>query len=156
MRPSPPAAAARANAPQVRSAPLLAAASHPANYNTYTNGAYPPSPTQHASDPQQQMYDREYLDRIVAQTSENLIDIFAPPLLPAMSVTPSSRGEWYRGLLERVAAPEAAPAEVVLAGAAAVGADERSWLKGLVERGEEARRGVSHVEGVGRLVVGLD
>ena len=73
-----------------------------------------------------------------------------------MSVTPSSRGEWYRSLLERTSPPAPAVEMPVVADAQEVTSDERSWIKGLLERGEEAVREVSNVREVGALVVGLD
>jgi len=124
------------------------------------NAGYPPSPTAVAiQDPQQLLHEREYLDRLVAQTSENLIDIFAPPMLAgvpsSMSITPSSRGEWYRNMLEHISPP--APVEApVLGDAKEVDAEERVWLRGLLERGEDAVREVTRVREVGALVVGLD
>ncbi|KAF8537341.1 hypothetical protein BDD12DRAFT_807027 [Trichophaea hybrida] len=124
-------------------------------YATYTG--YPPSPT---VAPQQLLHEREYLDRLVAQTSENLIDIFAPPMLTgaSMSITPSSRGEWYRGLLERTSPPSLSPvleAPVIL-DSDIVKSEERRWLDELLKRGEEAVKEVAKVKEVGRLVVGLE
>lgn len=125
------------------------------------NSGYPPSPTAVAvQDPQQLLHEREYLDRLVVQTSENLIDIFAPPMLAgapsSMSITPSSRGEWYRNLLERTSPPAPAVEVPVLGEAKEVDADERVWLRGLLERGEDAVRELARVREVGALVVGLD
>lgn len=127
-----------------------------AQYSTF----YPPSPLAVAIDPSQQLHEREYLDRLVAQTSEHLIDIFAPPVL-AMSVTPSSRGEWYRSLLEReevVVGGEGSGGKgmVEVRDAAEVGSDERKWLESLLGKGEEAVKEVATVKSVGRLVVGLE
>jgi hypothetical protein len=93
----------------------------------------------------------------VAQTSEHLIDIFAPPVL-AMSVTPSSRGEWYRSVLERCegAAGEGEGAAVIVGEPGEVGREERRWLGDVLRRGEEAVKEVAKVRSVGALVVGLD
>jgi len=125
------------------------------------NTGYPPSPTAVAvQDPQQLLHEREYLDQIVAQTSEDLIDIFAPPMLAgvpsSMSITPSSRGEWYRNLLERTSPPAPAVETPVLGDANEVDAEERVWMRGLLERGEHAVRELARVREVGALVVGLD
>ncbi|TGZ83943.1 hypothetical protein EX30DRAFT_302355, partial [Ascodesmis nigricans] len=107
-------------------------------------------------------HEREYLDRIVAQTSENLIDIFAPPVMisvpppGSMSITPGSgsRGEWYRSFLERV--PPMHVEKPIVLDASEVGEEERRWLESVIRKGEEAVREVARVKGVGKLVVGLD
>ena len=135
---------------------------HSAHTN-YGYNPYPPSPSAAAQgmpDPQNLVHQREYLDRLVAQTSENLIDIFAPPMLtgaPAsMSITPSSRGEWYRSLLERTSPPSPVVDKPEVLDPTAVGEDERQWLDGVVKKGEEAVKELARVKEVGALVVGLD
>jgi hypothetical protein len=111
-------------------------------------------------DPQQLLHEREYLDRLVIQTSENLIDIFAPPMLTgapsSLSITPNSRGEWYRGLLERTSPPNPPVEKPVVLDASGVDSEERIWLDGLIKKGEEAVKEVAKVKCVGALVVGLD
>jgi len=158
-------------------APLLADSAQHA-YAAYAGG-YPPSPSAapQGGHHQQYLHEREYLDRLVAQTSENLIDIFAPPMLTSSAAaggagsglhgsilinsTPSnsSRGEWYRSLLEHAAPPSfsnpALEPPVVL-DSSAVKSDERRWIDDLLRRGEEAVHDVARVREVGKLVVGLD
>ncbi|KAI5790431.1 hypothetical protein FPQ18DRAFT_35204 [Pyronema domesticum] len=134
-------------------APLLPPLPHQAGYSTYAPLHYPPSPSAAP-----QLLEREYLDRLVAQTSENLIDIFAPPLLTSssMSVTPSSRGEWIRGLLDKTIAPEVPVDEVIILDSKEVKGDERRWLSEVLRKGEDAVRETGRVKEVGRLVVGLE
>jgi len=134
-------------------------------YNSYQPYG-PPSPT--GGDPLQRIHESEYLERLVAQTSENLIDIFAPPRLiggpstmmtgapPSMSATPSSRGEWYRTLLESTTPPPVSDDTPVVLDPGSVGEEERKWLEMVVRKGEETVREIGKVKEVGRLVVGLD
>ncbi|KAI5778131.1 hypothetical protein EDC01DRAFT_375389 [Geopyxis carbonaria] len=129
------------------------------NYGNYMH--YPPSPTTAAAhDPQQQLHEREYLERLVAQTSENLIDIFAPPMLASapttMSITPTMRGDWYRNLLERTSPPGLGMEVPIVLDPKAVGEEERIWLESIVRKGEEAVREIGRVKEVGALVIDLD
>lgn len=118
---------------------------------TTPHGSHPPI------DPQALLHEREYLDRLVAQTSENLIDIFAPPMLthPSSAATPNSRGEWYRNVLSKTQPPQGPEMPVVL-DPGVVGGKEREWLESILKGGEEAVREVGRVKGVGKLVVGLE
>ncbi|KAI5852748.1 hypothetical protein DFP73DRAFT_14611 [Morchella snyderi] len=132
-------------------------------HHLYTSGGAFMSPSAphgaHAPvDPQTLLHEREYLDRLVAQTSENLIDIFAPPMLthPSSSATPNSRGEWYRSVLRKTEPPQQGPEMPVVLDPAVVGAKEREWLDSLLKGGEEAVKEVGRVKGVGKLVVGLE
>lgn len=59
-------------------------------------------------------------------------------------------------MLERTEAPEVVEAKPVVLDPEVVGREERRWLEEVVERGEEAVRGVGRVREVGKLVVGLD
>jgi len=134
--------------------------SHDQNYNT-GYAPYPPSPSGHhhgVPDAQQLLQEREYLDRIVAETSENLIDIYAPPMITTApsSMTPNTRGDWYRTLLERTSPPKEVVEMPVVMDPKIVGSQEREWLEFIVKKGEEAVRDVARVKEVGRLVVGLD
>jgi len=75
-----------------------------------------------------------------------------------MSITPSSRGEWYRGLLERTSPPTLSlvlEAPVIL-DSDVIKSEERKWLDDMLKKGEEAVKELARVKEVGRLVVGLE
>jgi len=134
-------------------------------HDTYNTGyaGYPPSPSGHhhhngVPDAQQLLQTREFLDRIVTETSENLIDIYAPPMITTApsSMTPNTRGDWYRTLLERTSPPKDVVEMPIVLDPKTVGIQEREWLDLIVKKGEEAVRDVARVKEVGRLVVALD
>ncbi|KAG0130838.1 hypothetical protein HOY82DRAFT_355300 [Tuber indicum] len=138
---------------------LLAAPNDHLHSHSYTNGNFANSSHHHSiPDPQALLHEREYLDRLVAQTSENLIDIFAPPMLTHSNstATPNSRGEWYRSVLSKTSPPNHGPEMPVVLDPGVVGGPEREWLESVLKGGEEAVREVGKVKGVGKLVVGLD
>ena len=109
--------------------------------------------------------------------SEDLLDISAPPGLTSSAAATgaesgldgsnlncsmpsnSSRGEWYRSLLEHAAPPSFSNPTLeppIVLDSTAVKDDERRWLDDLLRRGEEAIREVARVHEVGKLVVGFD
>lgn len=126
------------------------------NYGQYPSSPSGPNPC--LVDPLQLVHEREYLERIVQQTSENLIDIFAPPMLTAApaSITPTTRADWYRTLLERTSPPRDTIEMPVVLDPKIVGNDEREWLSRLVHGGELAVKDLAKVKEVGALVVGLE
>lgn len=138
----------------------LLAPNDPLRDHAYSNGAFGATSHHHpVPDPQALLHEREYLERLVAQTSDNLIDIFAPPMLTphsAASATPNSRGEWYRSVLNKTSPPGDGPEMPVVLDPSVVGSAEREWLDMVLRGGEEALREVGRVKSVGKLVVGLD
>ncbi|KAL7274608.1 hypothetical protein RUND412_002488 [Rhizina undulata] len=133
------------------------------NYNShgYMPGQFPTSQNQPNSDipnRQEPLTEREYLDRIVAQAAEHLIDIFAPPALPRTntSATPNSKKKWFQDVLDRTSPPEFRPEMPVVLDQNVVSKSEREWLDIILKSGEEAVEAVGRVKDVGPLVVGLD
>ncbi|KAL7274289.1 hypothetical protein RUND412_002814 [Rhizina undulata] len=134
------------------------------NYNShgyYIPGQFPSSqnhPNSHVPDRQALLMEREYLDRIVAQTSENLIDIFAPPVLPhtTTSTTPDSKKKWFEEVLAKMTPPEFTHEMPVVLDPSVVTQSERDWLESLLKSGEEAVEAVGKITDVGPLVVGLE
>ncbi|EWC46902.1 hypothetical protein DRE_03914 [Drechslerella stenobrocha 248] len=117
------------------------------------------SQSQHFQGYQPQMTDpgdlereREQLQRIVAQTNENLIDIFHKP--PAQYFDPS-KVEMYRILLQRTSPPHLTPMPQPLPDDS-ISAEERDFMEIIGKMADEAVIGLKTIKDVGDLVVRIE
>lgn len=118
------------------------------------------SQSQHVPGCQPQMTDpgdlereREQLQRIVAQTNESLIDIFA--LQPGGPYVDKSRVEMFKILLQRTSPPYLAPMPQPLP-EDTISAEERDFMEFIGKMADEAVIGLKTIKDVGDLVVRIE
>jgi len=121
------------------------------NYGSHVNGNFYPEQMNEQNDHQRE---REQLDRIVAETSDNLIDIFSLHTTPGQYAD-TSRLQRYRLQLQRISPPtpiqmpEILPKECITA-------EEREMMEIVGKMAEEAMCDLKRIKNVGSLVVQLD
>ncbi|KAK6520988.1 hypothetical protein TWF506_001224 [Arthrobotrys conoides] len=105
------------------------------------------------TDPGDLEREREQLQRIVAQTNENLIDIFA--LQPPGPYVDKSRVEMFKMLLQRTSPPYLAPMPQPLP-EDSISAEEREFMETIGQMADDAVISLKTIKDVGDLVVRIE
>jgi len=115
----------------------------------HVTGPYQPQ----MADPGDLEREREQLQRIVAQTNENLIDIFA--LHPPGPYADKSKIESLRLLLQKTSPPTLSPIPEPLP-SDSITAEERDFMESIGKMADEAVIGLKTIKDVGNLVVRIE
>lgn len=119
-----------------------------------SQGQHVPGYQPQMTDPGDLEREREQLQRIVAQTNENLIDIFAA-LHPPAPYVDKSKVEMYKVLLQRTSPPYLAPMPQPLPDDS-ISAEERDFMEIIGKMADEAVIGLKTIKDVGDLVVRIE